>query len=529
LSLSERRKTKAGQMSLQGMPSANDIWDWHEELAQMGTRYTGSPGHVDFIEWLKQKFNAVPGFKVNIDPIPFNRWLAKDWSLSINQNPAIGRSGRVDTSYYYPYSGYTRPGGITARLVDLGLYDPIWYTPALFWARATGAIALVKVPPSISSLDFGQFPTGGFERGQTSPDSLDPALHYLEDSELVTNPVFHGMFAPVPLLDARNAGVLGVICVWTGMSDDQVANQYNPVITGYPNASGVPNPDDTGCPALWVGESTGQWLATCAANGQPSVTLMLNASITANATTETIWGVLPGSGDDRERGLIVNTHTDGPNVPEENGALGLLALAQYFSKQKHQRDLYFVMVTGHFQMKQFIQDIPNSRFVVGNDATSRWMNQYSAIYQKAVAGLTMEHLGCQRWADNANGQYVWTGDYEWSATYTTGRQGWLNPNNAEREAYLNALWNTKNPGAIAYPAVTMLPMPLLFGEGAPLYAGGLGTVSLCPLPSYLLQAGSRLHPKLLNLDKLEKKLIYGQILSFAQTVKTLDALPTSDF
>jgi hypothetical protein len=34
---------------------------------------------------------------------------------------------------------------------------------------------------------------------------------------------------------------------------------------------------------------------------------------------------------------------------------------------------------------------------------------------------------------------------------------------------------------------------------------------------------------LLNLDKLEKKLIYGQILSFAQTLKTLDALPTSDF
>ena len=79
---------------------------------------------------------------------------------------------------------------------------------------------------------------------------------------------------------------------------------------------------------------TGQWLATGQRLGQPKVTLTLSASITRNAATETVWGVLPGSGADHERGLIVNTHTDGPNVPEENGALGLLALAQYFSQAR---------------------------------------------------------------------------------------------------------------------------------------------------------------------------------------------------
>ena len=75
----------------------------------------------------------------------------------------------------------------------------------------------------------------------------------------------------------------------------------------------------------------------------------------------------------------------------------------------------------------------------------------------------------------------------------------------------------------------MLPAPLFFGEGAPLYAGGLGTVSVCPLPTYLLQAGSRTQPSLLNLDKLDKKLIYGQILSFARTISALDAAPATDF
>jgi hypothetical protein len=521
-------KVEASQM-VQGLPSMHEIWGWHKKLAGMGTRYTGSPGHAQFIDWLKQKFSAVPNFKLNTDPLTLHRWLAEpeDCSLSISQDPAVGRSGSVPITYYYPYSGKTGPGGITGRLVDLGDYAPAWYTPAI-WAPATGEIALVRVPPCTFTLDVGQFPTGGFEPGQTSPDSPDAAIDYLADAELVTNPVFQ-MFAAVPLLDARQAGVRGVICVWTGMSDDQVANQYNPLVTGYPNAQGVPKPGDPGCPALWVGDATGQWLADCAAMGQPNVTLTLNASITANAATETIWGVLRGSDPDHERGLIVNTHTDGPNVPEENGALGLLALAQYFSQRQHRRDLYFVMVTGHFQLPQFIQKIPNPRFVIGNDATSRWMNDHPAIYQKAVAGLTIEHLGCQRWTDDANGKYVWTGDYEWGATYTTQRQGSLNPINLEQQAYVNAVWDTNHSGVIARPVVTMLPMPLFFGEGAPLYAGGLGTVSLCPLPSYLLQAGSRTHPDKLNLDKLSKRLIYGQILSFASTISALDAAQAEAF
>jgi hypothetical protein len=227
----------------------------------------------------------------------------------------------------------------------------------------------------------------------------------------------------------------------------------------------------------------------------------------------------------------VNTHTDGPNVPEENGALGMLALAQHFAQRQRRRDLYFVMATGHFQLPQFARQIPNSRVVVGNDASSRWMNDHPAIYQNALAGLTLEHLGCTMWTDDANGQYAPTGGYEWGATYTTQKQGSVNATNLEQQVYLDAVQATNSSGAIARPVVTVLPgaMPLFVGEGAPLYAGGLGTVSLCPLPSYVLQAGSRTRPKLLNLDKLDKRLIYGQILSFARAISALDAAPAIEF
>src|SRR4029450_12996611 len=88
----------------------------------------------------------------------------------------------------------------------------------------------------------------------------------------------------------------------------------------------------------------------------------------------------------------------------------------------------------------------------------------------ALAGVTMEHLGCTMWADNADGEYVATGGYEWGSMYTTPRQGSVNViNNNLQQVYLDAVWATNQYGAVTHPVVTMLPVPLFFGEGAPLY------------------------------------------------------------
>src|ERR1700747_1505618 len=95
----------ARAVSLPGLPSMGEVWGWHQELAAMGTRYTGSPGHVRFTDWLQQQFKAVPGFQLQSDRITFQRWLAepKDCSLSIH-DPAVGLSEPVEIAYYYPYS-----------------------------------------------------------------------------------------------------------------------------------------------------------------------------------------------------------------------------------------------------------------------------------------------------------------------------------------------------------------------------------------------------------------------------------------
>ena len=515
-----------------GLPSANQVWDWQHQLVGFGTRYTGGPGHIRFVDWIAAQLAQVPGFQLHRDRHSFGRWLAKDWSMSISQPTTVGASGPVPLAYYYPYSGQTPAQGVTGKLVDLGAYPAAviatsgtGYAPE-FWLPARGGVALVRAGPSTYSPSTTTTALGGYEQGKTSQQAV---LDYQSAGALQTNPAFVGIFSPVGLADAKAAGVQAVVVIYTGMADDEIANQYNPFITPYPSASGLPTPGDNGCPAVWVGAATGQELSRSARTGTATVTVTLTADITAGAATDTVWGVLPGS-QPGARPLIVNTHTDGPNATEENGALGMIALAQYFAHRPHARDIYFAFVTGHFQLPQFTRPIPTPRPEVGSDATSVWMADHPGIYQSAVAGLTVEHLGCTQWlGDPLTNQYAATGQYEWGVTYTCQHTGSTSVVNTEQDAWLNAINAVAATGRPVGPVAAVQPTPLYLGEGAPLYAGGLGTVSLVPLPTYLLQAGSRQNPNLLDLEKLDKQLAYSQILAFARTLVTLDAAPDSAF
>jgi hypothetical protein len=516
----------AGRARTAQLPGLPEIWGWEKQLVGFGTRYTGSPGHAAYVDWLAEMLSAVPGFTVRTDRLTFGRWLARDFGLQVSVPASVGASGPIPLTYYYPYSGQTPPSGVTGKLVDLGTYPPTGYTSA-WWAPAKGAIALVRTPPPVFDLDLGQTATGGYERGKTS---VQAGADYTAYAAALAHPAWQGILEPVALLDARNAGVLGVVCVWTGLPDDEVVNQYNPFTSAYPSASGVPAPGDTGCPAVWVGDSTGSTLSGLAASGQATATLVLTADITADAATETVWGWLDGAGDTGEN-IIINTHTDGPNATEENGGLALVALARYLAGRPRQRNMYFALVTGHFQLPQFIKPIPNPKNVeVGSDATSAWMVSHPDIYQAATLGVTIEHLGATMWTNNeATGQYVATGGFEWGTTYTMQRDV-TSLVNAEQDAYLAAVGAVNGRGWPDYPVATVRPgavIPFYLGEGAPLYQAGLGTISLCPLPTYLLQAGDAQHPELLDLDKLDPRLMYAEILAFAQSITALDSLPSS--
>ena len=82
----------------------------------------GRSGHAAYVDWLAGQLQAVPGFRMQTDRLTFSRWLARDFALTVSVPAWAGRRGPVPLTYYYPYSGQTPPGGVTGRLVDLGLY-----------------------------------------------------------------------------------------------------------------------------------------------------------------------------------------------------------------------------------------------------------------------------------------------------------------------------------------------------------------------------------------------------------------------
>jgi hypothetical protein len=85
-----------------GMPSLAEVWGWEEQLVGFGTRYTGSGGHAAFVGWLAERLSAVPGFRLRTDRLAFNRWLARDFALRVDVPAAVGRSGPVPVTYYFP-------------------------------------------------------------------------------------------------------------------------------------------------------------------------------------------------------------------------------------------------------------------------------------------------------------------------------------------------------------------------------------------------------------------------------------------
>src|SRR5262249_44337871 len=145
-------------------------------------------------------------------------------------------------------------------------------------------------------------------------------------------------------------------------------------------------------PTLWVGRNAGVQLRKLADAGG-EVTLTLDASVVPDTSTETLIATLPGTAPDEM--IIVNTHTDGNNATEENGGLGAVALAQYFSrlpKRARRRTLVFVLATGHFAGAY----VPSIR---------GFIERHPDLVKRAVGALTVEHLACREWLDNSSMQY----------------------------------------------------------------------------------------------------------------------------
>ena len=209
--------------------SRKEMLDGVEKMNSFGTRLTGSKGHTDFINYIKEQITEM-GFPIFSDPFYFKRWEEKSSSIEISDGDEIVK---VPVSSAYPYSGQTDDDGITEELVYVKNIADI--------PKTTGKIAVFD----IANINF--LPSEiAFDKRTSYPE--DVVLEKKYEGPVITSfvQIFQGMVSKLSKAKA-------VILIWKGLHDDCIRGQYLSFILGYQNL-----------PMLWVTETDGKKIVEAA-------------------------------------------------------------------------------------------------------------------------------------------------------------------------------------------------------------------------------------------------------------------------
>jgi hypothetical protein len=248
-------------------------------------------------------------------------------------------------------------------------------------------------------------------------------------------------------------------------------------------------------PALVVDRDTGAALRS-AAEHRPTTRLRLDVTVEAVELRQ-LTATLPGASHEC---IIVNTHTDGQNAFEENGAVAAVAMARHFaslpSTQRLQRTLVFALYPGHMSGRVGIED-PRG-----------WILKHDELVERAVAAVNIEHLGATEWGDDDQG-YRPTGEHEIYGIWTT--QGEM----YEQIALPAVIESGLQRHALLKPPVQITPGRAFHWLGVPHVSGIAG-------PTYLLTVSENG-----EMDKFDATLASRQIGFYADVVRRLDTAEQS--
>ncbi len=439
------------------------------KMNSFGTRLTGSKGHTDFINYLKDEITKMD-LPIFSDPFYFKRWEEKNSSIEIIDNNC---NTIIPVSSAYPYSGQTPINGFTEELVFV---DGVTDIP-----KTKDKIAVFN----INNINF--LPSEiAFNKRTSFPEDVTLEKKYEGPVATAFIQCFYGMVSKLTKAKA-------VILIWKGLHDDMVKGQYLSFIMGYQNI-----------PMLWVSESDGKKIIAAAKKHQKAK-LVLEAEIEENAYTESFWAVIKGK--NHKENVIINTHTDGTNCVEENGPIAMLELMRNLKNQELERDHIFLFTTGHFRLHHF-KDIRTGSF----QSASRWLAMHRELWdgkkghQKCVANLTIEHLGCKEWRE-IDGEYKYTGKPDVELVYTG--------NKFVDGLYIDTVKDRENVRTMTLRGHNLLH----FGEGQNFFTMGVPEISLVPAPYYLCVVSDS-H----EMEKFDIDLMTEQTETFAKLIERIEKI-----
>ena len=354
----------AGTIDTAKLPAADELQAWHVEKASGGSTFSGGPAwheHMQFVE-AGLRDRGVVG--ISREPITYNRWFAAD-------NPSKGErklsidGQEISVAGYWAYSGSTGIGGVTAPLVYYERKMPVEMLKNHIVVFEVGSVPKSMGPVVKAGNEY--------ESSDRKHDEHAIASDQWYQGNYITR---FGKFDEL----LRGSEAAGAIVIYD-MSPGRARGLYTfPLL----------NPGVFGVPGIYVDRVAGEKVREAALAGR-------EASMTLVATeeeSETYFfsGYLPGRnyGTDADELVLLVTHSEGPNLTQENGTLGILAIVDYFSKvpqAERQRSLFILFDPQHY--------MPGRHIV-------HWYKDHPDIMSKVVSSIGVEQLGQREYAERGN-------------------------------------------------------------------------------------------------------------------------------
>jgi hypothetical protein len=476
------------------LPSAAQVRADFQRMVDFGPRLTGNAGHNAYIAWLEEELTAAGVELLPCSSYELTRWEVGKWELDLLSGPG---AGPVKLTSYYPRCQETSAAGLSGPLV----YGGTLPVPSINEADITSVLAGVQAWP---------------EQMASWVEGLTGTLEGLEGSILVVDlpvplPLVFGALLPIstylnwpghsfadwigidykrlwllpglqmPLSEFAVTGCKGVVFILDG-SYEGLAGLYGPFDSGFASL-----------PAVYVDRDTGTKLRGLA-GARPKARLTVTAEREV-VRSPSLVGVIHG---EKAENLILNSHTDGEGVAEENCGVSILELARHFGSlpqgQRLARSIVISLFTGHMDPQ-----LPEAQGFINDNPT---------LVANAAAALTLEHFGMSEWVDDESGYHA-TGEAEVMAIWTT--QGDMLT--ATRESVEK----------FGLPRTALFRPPVQFGVGMPFQTKGIPQIGAISGPNYLITID-----KNSDMDKLDAELASQQIACIADLMWRLESYSAAD-
>ena len=455
---------------------------WLRKLHDFGpVRFTGTAQCRAFEEFLATEITRL-GFSLERDQYRLMSWscdLERDCHLSLAEQ---GKSPRdLDVIAYYPFAASTRTSGpVSGRVLYAGVGDASVKelsskTPA---AELAESIVVVDMPL-----------TGGGARSTPVlyPDRFPQGL---SDPYRGPNPASQG---GRPSMEAVEGKCKALILCYTDVSDDAARYNWLPFSDKHRTT-----------PALWVGHAGSEALK--AASGRATLTLRCDATLSPDSRADTLVATLPGQSQEV---VFLTTQTDGPNECNENGGLGLLALATYAAKRpasERRRTLVVCMPTGHYAFGAVADAVSGSGRRGG---TAGAIEKRPDLLKRIVAQIALEQMGATEWS---------AADMTWKPTGQPAPDMWI-PTDKTHDASNRIFIASTQAEDPHYSRAFLVQSGMAPGEGGVLRQQGLPGIGLMGTPQYFFRAD----PKGV-IDKLDPKIMKNQVDFATKMMLLMDRL-----